>query len=363
MSNAIATFKEAVVQIATPFSTGTGFFLKAFGLIITNEHVVRDCKEVVIEGKSFPKQLANVLYLDSLYDVAFIQQPKEHALLPKVHINEEIPEEGDRVMALGHPFNFKFTSTQGIVSNAAHYVNGVQYIQHDASLNPGNSGGPLIDKSGAILGINSFIIGDAENVGFTLPIKYVLPVLQEFKHHPSETSARCSSCMNIIFDQQTERKKYCPICGTTICLPAEIEAYQPTGTIRLIENVLQELGFPIALSRSGYSNWELKIIDLKVHISFSEDNGLLIAESLLGKLPNQGIEKIYEFLLREGYENEGLSYALRGQNISLSTMHNDLYLSHDSLKELLDYFIKTAQKGFKKLVSEHQIRLIEENEF
>lgn len=363
MKNILSRYKEAVVQIATPFSTGTGFYCKSFGLIITNEHVVRDCREVVIEGKSFPKQLAQVLYLDTLYDVAFIQEPVEHDGLPELPINEDIPEEGDRVMALGHPFNFKFTSTQGIVSNAAHYVNGTQYIQHDASLNPGNSGGPLIDNQGAILGINSFIIGDAENIGFTLPIRYVLPVLKEFKNHPSETSARCASCMNIIFDRQTEKKKYCPICGTAIALPSYIDPYQPTGTIRMIENVLQDLDYPVALSRSGYSNWELKLNELKIHIAFAEDNGLLVIEVLLGKLPNQGIEKIYEFLLRRSFWNEGLSYALRGQNISLSTMHNDLYLSHDSLKKLVFYFIETAKSSFETLYHEHQIRVIEEAEY
>jgi serine protease Do len=362
MRNAINLYKNAIVQIATPFGTGTGFFCKEYGVILTNEHVVKDCREVVIEGKLFPKQLAKVLFLDTLYDVAFIEKPKEHDLIPAVTINAETPAEGDRVIALGHPFNFKFTSTQGIVSNANHYVNGIPFIQHDASLNPGNSGGPLIDRDGAILGINSFIIGEAENVGFTLPIRFVLPVLEAFGDHPTETSARCSSCMNIIFDKQTDDKKYCPVCGTSLTLPVQIEEYMPTGTIRMIEIALFEQGYNVALSRSGYSNWELKPEETNIHISYSEDEGLLIAECLSGKLPNQGIEEIYDFLLRKGFETEGVSYAIKGQNILLSAMHNDLYLSHDSLKTLFSYFFSIAISVTQILKNTFAVRPIEEAE-
>jgi serine protease Do len=358
----LTQFKEAVIQIATPYGTGTGFYCKEYGLVITNEHVVRDCNEVVIDGRLFSKQLVKVLFLDTLYDIAFIQGPDESDKMPSVVISTEEPMEGDKVIALGHPFSFKFTSTQGIVSNAMHYINGIPYIQHDASLNPGNSGGPLIDQSGAIVGINSFIIGEAENVGFTLPMKFVKPVLTEFKMHTTETSARCSSCMNIIFEDQAGENKYCPICGTSLRLPSQIEPYTPTGTIKMIENVLEDLGYFVASCRSGYSNWELIEKDLKIHISFVEENGILFVETILGKLPNQNIENIYLYLLKIGFETEGMIFSLKGQNIILSTMHNDLYLNRETLFMLAQKFILTANKSSQNLYEKYNIRQKDETE-
>ncbi len=362
MKNAIQLYKNVIAQIATPFGTGTGFFCKEYGVIITNEHVVRDCKEVVIEGKQFAKQLVRVLFLDAMYDVAFLDKPVEFNNLPAIKLQEKTPEEGDRVMALGHPFNFKFTSTQGIVSNAAHYMNGIAFIQHDASLNPGNSGGPLIDQKGAVLGINSFIIGEAENVGFTLPIRFVLPVLKAFSEHPTETSARCASCMNIIFEQETDLKKYCPNCGSSLILPSQIDAYTPAGTILMIEKALQDQGYNVPMSRSGYSHWEIQLSDVRIQISYTEEEGLLLAECIAGKLPTSGIEEMYAYLLRQGYETEGVSYAIQGQNIILSAMHNDLYLNHDSIRLLFTNFFNLSEITTKTLRTRFGIRTVDESE-
>ena len=80
MSDVIEKYKDVVIQIATPYSTGTGFFLKKYDLIITNEHVVRDNVEVVIDGKKFEKQLTKVLFVDPKYDLAFLQTPKNNKM-------------------------------------------------------------------------------------------------------------------------------------------------------------------------------------------------------------------------------------------------------------------------------------------
>ena len=66
----IKRFEDNLIQIATPYSTGTGFFLKEYNLIITNEHVIRGNKNVMIAGKTFNKQIVSVLYLDETYDLA-----------------------------------------------------------------------------------------------------------------------------------------------------------------------------------------------------------------------------------------------------------------------------------------------------
>jgi len=72
----IEQYKGVVIQIATPFSIGTGFYLKEYDLIITNEHVVRNNKDVVVEGKGVQRVLSSVRYLDPKFDLAFVQGPK-----------------------------------------------------------------------------------------------------------------------------------------------------------------------------------------------------------------------------------------------------------------------------------------------
>lgn len=129
-----------MIQIATPFSIGTGFFLKNENLIITNEHVVRNNKEVVIDGKGLQRVVSPVIYLDPKYDLAFIKSPEIHTLAD-IHLGDSSKVvEGDQVLVVGHPFGLKYTATQGIISNTLHQQDDIQYIQHDAALNPGNSG-------------------------------------------------------------------------------------------------------------------------------------------------------------------------------------------------------------------------------
>jgi len=103
----IEKYRDVVIQLATPYSTGTGFYLKEYDLIITNEHVVRNNKSVVINGEKFEKQLADIVYVDPLYDLAFLMAPKDHSM-PQVSLSlMKDYSEGDGVIAAGHPFGLK----------------------------------------------------------------------------------------------------------------------------------------------------------------------------------------------------------------------------------------------------------------
>ena len=105
MNDIIELYKNIIIQIATPYSTGTGFFLKDENLIVTNEHVVRDNGEVVIYGNNIEKQLTKVLFTDPKHDLAFLQAPKMTSDIPKAKIGQnKMVEQGDKVIAIGHPF-------------------------------------------------------------------------------------------------------------------------------------------------------------------------------------------------------------------------------------------------------------------
>lgn len=358
----IESFREVVIQIATPYSTGTGFFLKGPDLIVTNEHVVRGNREVVIDGQSFDKQLVKVLFSDSKYDLAFLHSPTEHKMpeVPLAREEEDKLAEGETVLAVGHPFGLRFSATQGIVSNLMHQQNQIQYIQHDAALNPGNSGGPLINLKGQVVGVNTFIIRDGNSIGFSLPVKYLQAAMEAYREHEgkgSKVAVRCHSCSNLVFEDNIAEGDFCPNCGAKIILPSQVDKYEPVGVKRTIEEILGALNFNVDLSRRGPNHWELNRGSAKINISYHEKTGLIVGDAYLVTLPLENIEKIYNFLLRENYQIENLTFSVKGNDIILSLLIYDRYLNAETGNKLFDHLIKSADKYDNLLVDEYGAQL------
>lgn len=166
----------------TPFrSQGSGFIISADGLILTNAHVVRDAKEVTVKLSDRREFAAKVLGSDPTTDVAVLRI--EAKGLPTVRLGHAGQlEVGDPVLAIGAPYGLEQTATQGIVSAKGRSLPGdsvVPFIQTDAAVNPGNSGGPLFDGSGAVVGINAQIYsqsGGFQGLSFAIPIQVALKV-------------------------------------------------------------------------------------------------------------------------------------------------------------------------------------------
>jgi serine protease Do len=342
ISDIIEQYKPVLIQIATPYSTGTGFYLQDYHLIVTNEHVVRGNRQVVIDGSRLKKQLVTVMYTDPKYDLAFLEAPEE--ALPKVQLMEPAPlHEGDQVIAIGHPFGLKLSATNGIISSLQHQVGDLQYIQHDAALNPGNSGGPLINASGKIAGVNTFIIRDGNNIGFSLPVRYLRDTIDEFKAGGSKSGTRCYSCTNLVFESNVEGK-YCPHCGARIELPHQVDDYEPIGVNKTIEDILESLNHPIVLARVGPNHWQIEEGSARITISYHEESGLIIGDSFLAQLPKKTIGPIYEYLLRANYRMNHLSFSMRGNDIILSLIIYDRYLNVETGKQLLRYLFEQSDR-------------------
>ncbi len=169
-------------QGAQPFrGQGSGFIISSDGLILTNAHVVNDAKEVTIKLSDRREFSAKVLGLDKATDIAVLRiEGKE---LPTVRLGDPRQlEVGDPVLAIGAPFGLEQTATQGIVSAKGRSLPNdavVPFIQTDAAVNPGNSGGPLFDGSGGVIGINSQIYsqsGGYQGLSFAIPINVALKV-------------------------------------------------------------------------------------------------------------------------------------------------------------------------------------------
>jgi len=167
---------------------GSGFVLSGDGIVLTNAHVVDDADEVMVRLTDRREFKAKVLGKDKLTDVAVLKIDAKD--LPAVKIgNADATRVGEWVVAIGAPFGLDNTVTAGIVSAKARSLPGgaaVPFIQTDAAVNPGNSGGPLFNLNGEVIGINSQIFsrsGGFQGLAFAIPIDVAMNVTDQIRHH------------------------------------------------------------------------------------------------------------------------------------------------------------------------------------
>lgn len=343
INDIINTFQQVVVQVTTPNSTGTGFVIKDVDLIITNEHIVKGHQHVIVEGAMLAKQLASIVYLDPLYDLAFLKV-MDTSDIPTVQFAPmEIENEGDEVIAIGNPLGLENITTQGIISKVVKDKEVTQYIQHDAALNPGNSGGPLINTQGHIIGINSFQIANSDNLGFALAAGIIEQSIVDFEtnNYDHEESLRCHSCANIIRRSEVS-KQYCPHCGTTIQFSSQVESYEVTGVAKTIEDILIDTGHNVLLSRKGQDNWEIREGSARINISYHEESGLISGDAYLCLLPQRNISDLYKYLLLQNTLLDGLNFSIKGADVILSLLIFDRYLNKETGLKLFQHLFQKA---------------------
>ncbi len=161
-------------------SLGSGVIVDETGVIVTNNHVVRGAQELRVVLADRREYDAEVLLADERTDLAVLKIEAEEAL-PVLRLNDDgQPEVGDLVLAIGNPFGVGQTVTSGIVSATARTDVGITdyafFIQTDAAVNPGNSGGALVAMDGELIGVNTAIFsrsGGSNGIGFAIPVEMV----------------------------------------------------------------------------------------------------------------------------------------------------------------------------------------------
>ncbi|WP_198971952.1 DegQ family serine endoprotease [Xylophilus sp. ASV27] len=174
---------------------GSGFIVSPDGIIITNAHVVKDAKEVTVKLTDRRELRAKVLGTDAKTDIAVLKVDARN--LPVVRLgSSDALNVGEWVLAIGSPFGFENTVTAGVVSaknRALPDDSAVPFIQTDVAVNPGNSGGPLFNARGEVVGINSQIYsrtGGYQGVSFAIPIDLASKVEQQIVAHGKVQHAR-----------------------------------------------------------------------------------------------------------------------------------------------------------------------------
>ncbi|HEU4650039.1 MAG TPA: trypsin-like peptidase domain-containing protein, partial [Croceibacterium sp.] len=179
------TPEGTVAGLATPMrrGAGSGFFITADGYVVTNEHVIEGAQEITVtlsDGRQLPARLVGD---DPPTDVAVLKVAGSD--FPFVSFSRsDPPEVGDWVVAVGNPFGFGGTATVGIVSAHGREIGEahVGFLQMDAPINSGNSGGPLFDLEGHVVGVNTAIIspsGGFVGIGLAVPADLAYAITEE----------------------------------------------------------------------------------------------------------------------------------------------------------------------------------------
>jgi len=170
---------KGVVTIKTDVSQGTGFLITDEGYILTNYHVMKGVKSAGVFTYNNKQHQVRLIGYGEKMDIALLKI--EGSFFSLTLGNSDNVKIGEKVIAIGNPLGLAFTVTEGIISakNRVGINKLPYYFQTDVSLNPGNSGGPLINTDGEVIGINNFKISGAENIGFALEINHAIEAINE----------------------------------------------------------------------------------------------------------------------------------------------------------------------------------------
>ncbi len=186
-------FEDMFKEFGTPkerksSALGSGFIIDEKGIVVTNNHVIQDAEDIIVRVNGDKEFKAKVIGADPLSDIAILQLDTKEKFYPVKFGDSDKARIGDWVIAIGNPFGLGGTVTSGIISARNRSIGLSRYedyIQTDASINSGNSGGPLFDMNGDVIGINTAILGRSGSIGigFSIPsnsAKIVINQLLEF---------------------------------------------------------------------------------------------------------------------------------------------------------------------------------------
>ena len=216
-------------------SLGSGFVIDAAGIVVTNNHVIAEADEITVIFNDGTRLKAELVGKDQKTDLALLRVKPDKPLKAVKFGDSEKLRLGEWVIAIGNPFSLGGTVTAGIVSarnrdiNSGPYDN---YIQTDASINRGNSGGPLFNLEGEVVGVNTAIIspsGGSIGIGFAVPSKTALPVIDQLKQFGETRRGWLGVRIQQVTDEIAESLKISPPRGALVAGVDDKGPAKPAG--------------------------------------------------------------------------------------------------------------------------------------
>jgi serine protease Do len=216
-------------------SLGSGFIIDPSGIVVTNNHVIAEADEITVILNDGTRLKAELIGKDQKTDLALLRVKSDKPLKAVKFGDSERLRLGEWVIAIGNPFSLGGTVTAGIVSarnrdiNSGPYDN---YIQTDAAINRGNSGGPLFNLEGEVIGVNTAIIspsGGSIGIGFAVPSKTALPVIEQLKQFGETRRGWLGVRIQQVTDEIAESLKVSPARGALVAGVDDKGPAKPAG--------------------------------------------------------------------------------------------------------------------------------------
>jgi len=322
--------KNSVFKIITSGGSGSGFKIAGHDFVITNYHVVQGSKKVAVENHKKDRFLADVAMVNTELDLAFLVVKGLEAD-GEIILDENLTAENtQKVYINGFPFGMPFTVTEGIISSPNQPMRGRNYIQTDAAVNPGNSGGPMTTNDGKLIGVTTSKFTEADNVGFGIKHQDLIKQINDYNFTDVKYRVKCNSCDSFI----EEEVEFCSNCGNNIDISV-FEEFEQSHFSKFVEEALVELGADPILCRAGNDYWEFHQGSALVRI-FVVNNNYLFATSPLNKLPKQNLDKLLKYITENNVSPYILGIYQNKIFVSYRTHLSDIYSDKkDDIKKAL----------------------------
>ncbi len=290
------------------FSTGAGWIYDEIGHVITNAHVVQSAQVVSIEFFDGRVVRGEVIGMDPYTDIAVIRADSSSRFFASRRASERLPRIGERVYAFGSPFGFKFSMSEGIISGLGREAAGsnvaggyTNYIQTDAAVNPGNSGGPLVNSDGHVIGMNVAIAtsksvgespeasgSDSAGISFAIPLGTIEPIVNQIIQYGKVSRGY----LGIVYNSHPSKRVSVPMPDGTTLTGIQVTGVEPDGPSAkagvLPEDVIVEIeGSPIINAESLSSLISSSRPGDAVEVRVLRDGKLITLEVTLGKMKNE----------------------------------------------------------------------------
>lgn len=344
---------------------GSGFIYKSTGLIVTNFHVIENADEIEIVLYNEKKYKANIVGTDKRTDVALLEINSDEKLKSLNIGKSENLKIGQWVVAIGNPLGLGTTVTTGIISAKGRYVDGlgtyVDFIQTDAALNKGNSGGPLFDLNGNVIGVNTAIAARGQGIGFAIPIDTVVDIVEQLRINGKVERGWLGVVIQSISPEIAESLK---LKNTDGALVSEILDGSPA-----LKSGLKRRDIIISVDGKKIKKMEElpRIIGslkpkTKVILSVLRDGKKFKIDVILGSIPSENIvksefkdDKIKDSVKKFGFEVTNESF--KDKSILSNVVVSKIYPDSPAASKLLvgDIIVEMNKKRIRNLKDFNQI--------
>ncbi len=405
----------AVVVVDTSSGTGSGVVIDSDGIIVTNRHVVSRDDSVVLRFSDGKSVSGKTIRACRDVDLAFIQADGPVGQFLEFATNRSV-RVGQSVFAIGHPIGLQNTFTTGVISAIDRPLDGISYLQTDAAVNTGNSGGPLLDSYGQVVGLVTKLMKDSQGIALAIPVdlcrrKY-LEVRREIEemregHYCATCGNRsaigfyCNHCGTQIGQSSgtggTVQEKACSKCGNSLSLadhscptcglaietgtredPERAEVGPDSLLTRgsndsssllesiqtiagMVERLLDAIGVDPSENRviaEDVLGWVLPLATGPVYINLRQENPFptVSVTAPLLSLPANNILPLYRRLLEENMEMVDCSFAVTADTVFLVSERPTLGLDDAELKHMVYGLACKAESMTERLAEEFGAR-------